>query len=71
MKEDVRPRPTAGTERMFSDVDSPAGYLDWWFVQLSIPNLLLIVGMVVVFLLALVAPFPHPTDEIGPESPSD
>jgi hypothetical protein len=35
-------------------------------VQFSIPNLLLIVGMVVVFLLALVAPFPHPTDEIGP-----
>jgi hypothetical protein len=47
------------------DVDSPAGYLNWWFIQISIPNLLLIVGMVVIFILALVAPFPHPTDEVG------
>src|SRR6202165_6340952 len=53
------------------DVDSPAGYLNWWFIQISIPNLLLIVGMVVVFILALVAPFPHATEEIGQESRSD
>jgi len=52
-------------------VDSPAGYLNWWFVQISIPNLLLIVGMVVVFAIALVAPFPHPADEIGPERPGE
>jgi hypothetical protein len=52
-------------------VDSPAGYLDWWFIQVSIPNLLLIIGMVVVFLIAVVAPFPHPADEIAAESLSD
>jgi hypothetical protein len=52
-------------------VDSPAGYLNWWFIQISIPNLLLIVGMVVVFLLAVVVPFPHPADETGPERPGD
>jgi hypothetical protein len=53
------------------DVDSPAGYFSWWFIQISIPNLLLIVGMVVVFILALVTPFPHPTDEIGHGSRGD
>lgn len=52
-------------------MDSPAGYLNWWFIQISIPNLLVIVGMVVVFILALVAPFPHATDEIGQESRGD
>ena len=52
-------------------MDSPAGYFNWWFIQISIPNLVLIVGMVVAFLLAVVAPFPHPIDEIGPESLRD
>jgi len=52
-------------------VDNPAGYLDWWFIQISIPNLLLIFGMIVVFLLAMVVPFPHPRAEIGPESPHE
>jgi len=52
-------------------VDSPASYLEWGFVQISIPNLSVVVGMVVVFLLALVAAFPHRGGEIGPESQGD
>ena len=56
---------------MSSTLDSPARYLEWWFIQISIPNLLLIIGMVVVFVLAVVAPFPHPSDEIGPVNPGD
>lgn len=52
-------------------MDAPAGYFDWWFIQISIPNLLVIVGMVVVFLLAVVARFPHPPDEVAQEIPGE
>jgi hypothetical protein len=39
-------------------LDTPATYLNWNFVLISVPNLLLIIGMVVVFVIALIAPFP-------------
>ena len=34
-------------------------YLHWWVVSISLTNLLIIVAMVVVFVLALLLPFPH------------
>jgi hypothetical protein len=41
-------------------------YVHWGVVSISVTNLLVIVGMVVVFVLALVIPFPRdhgsPTD---------
>jgi len=40
-------------------MDSPTTYLHWGFIVISIPNLLVIVGMIVLFAIALVAPFPH------------
>lgn len=40
-------------------MDNPASYLNWGFLQISIPNLVLIGIMVVLFVAALVAPFPH------------
>ncbi len=40
-------------------MDAPAQYLSWNFILISVPNILMIAGMVVVFLLALLAPFPH------------
>jgi hypothetical protein len=40
-------------------MDSPTDYLQWGFILISLPNLLVIVGMVVLFAIALVAPFPH------------
>jgi hypothetical protein len=40
-------------------MDSPATYLHWGFILISIPNLLVIGVMIVLFALALVAPFPH------------
>ena len=40
-------------------MDSPATYLHWGFILISMPNLLVIAGMIVLFGLALVAPFPH------------
>jgi hypothetical protein len=35
-----------------------AGYLSWHFIQLSWPNVIVVVLMLVVFAIAIVAPFP-------------
>jgi hypothetical protein len=40
-------------------MDSPATYLHWGFILISWPNLLVIAGMIVLFALALILPFPH------------
>ena len=40
-------------------VNTPAAYLHWGFIVISLPNLILIAGMVVVFVAALVLPFPR------------
>ena len=40
-------------------MDSPASYFHWGFILISLPNLLVIAGMIVLFAIALVAPFPH------------
>lgn len=37
-------------------MDTPAGYLHWGFILISIPNLLLIGLMIVLFALALIVP---------------
>lgn len=38
-------------------MDSPAGYLQFWILLISYPNLLVIGGMVLLFAIALLAPF--------------
>jgi hypothetical protein len=40
-------------------MDSPAPYFHWGFILISMPNLLVIAAMIVLFAIALVAPFPH------------
>jgi hypothetical protein len=40
-------------------MDSPTNYFHWGFILISLPNLLVIAGMIVLFAVALVAPFPH------------
>jgi hypothetical protein len=40
-------------------MDTPTTYVHWGFILISIPNLLVIAGMIVLFAIALVAPFPH------------
>ena len=40
-------------------MDSPTTYFHWGFILISLPNLLVIAGMVVLFAIALVVPFPH------------
>jgi hypothetical protein len=50
-------------------MDTPATYVQLGFLVISIPNLIVIVGMVVLFVAALVAPFPghHDIDDRGEE----
>lgn len=52
----VAPTRQGGT---WTAMDSPATYIHWGFILISLPNLLVIAGMVVLFAIALVAPFPH------------
>lgn len=40
-------------------MDTPAQYFHWGFILISIPNLIVIGGMIVLFAIALIAPFPH------------
>jgi hypothetical protein len=40
-------------------MDSPATYLHWGFILISWPNLLVIAGMIALFAVALIVPFPH------------
>jgi hypothetical protein len=40
-------------------MDTPASYLHVGFILISWPNLLVIAGMIVLFAIALLAPFPH------------
>ena len=39
-------------------MDAPAPSIQWGFILISLPNLVLIVVMILVFILALLAPFP-------------
>lgn len=52
-------------------MDAPATYFSWNFILISIPNLLMIVGMVVLFAAALLAPFPHGDDGEGERDQPD
>lgn len=52
-------------------MDTPATYLNWNFVLISIPNLLMIVGMIAVFVVALLAPFPGHGESADPEDRRD
>jgi hypothetical protein len=44
-------------------------YLDWGVISISVTNAAIIVAMVVVFVLALVVPFPHDRGDDGPQEP--
>jgi hypothetical protein len=52
-------------------LDTPATYLSWNFILISVPNLLMIAGMIVVFVIALLAPFPSHADVMEPEDRPD
>jgi hypothetical protein len=52
-------------------LDAPATYLNWNFILISIPNLLMIGGMVAVFIVALLAPFPRHAEVVEQEDDRD
>jgi hypothetical protein len=43
-------------------MDAPAHYFQWQFIQISVPNLIVIGLMIAVFALALLFPFPGHRD---------
>ena len=44
-------------------LDSPAHYLHWGPILVSVPNLIVILTMILIFVLALVIPFPKDKDD--------
>jgi hypothetical protein len=40
-------------------VNAPTPYFHWGFILISLPNLVLIAVMLLLFVLALLVPFPH------------
>lgn len=46
-------------------MDTPAPYLHWHFILISLPNLVLIIVMLALFALALLAPLPGHGDPQG------
>ena len=46
-------------------MDSPAAYFHWSFILISVPNLLVVAGMIVLFVLALFVPLPGHTPDTG------
>ena len=51
------------TGAAMGDLNEPATYLKWGFVQVSPGNLAVIIVMLLLFLLALVLPFPKGKDK--------
>ena len=41
------------------NLDHPGTYVHWGWIQISLANLIVIALMALVFVLALVIPFPH------------
>ena len=50
-------------------MDTPATYVHWMFIDISVPNLLLILLMLAVFAMALLLPFPRHKDAPLPVDP--
>ncbi len=54
----VAPATATGAFSEEERMDTPASYLHWYFILISLPNLVLIIVMLALFGLALIAPFP-------------
>ncbi len=52
-------------------MDTPATYVHWLFIDISVPNLLLIGLMLVVFAMAVLLPFPRHSATTLPPEPMD
>lgn len=45
-------------------LDNPATYLHWGWVGISVPNLIVVLLTIAIFVLALLLPFPHEDGEL-------
>jgi len=45
-----------------ADMSDPATYVGWGWLSISTPNLIVILVMIVLFVLAIVLPFPNGRD---------
>ncbi len=52
-------------------LSKPAYFLHWGVIQISLANFLVIVAMIVVFVLALVLPFPHGRQDVEEQRTDD
>jgi hypothetical protein len=52
-------------------LDAPATYLNWNFILISIPNVIMIAGMIAVFIVALIAPFPSHAEAVLADDDND
>jgi hypothetical protein len=52
-------------------LDAPATYLNWNFILISIPNVIMIAGMITVFIVALIAPFPSHAEAVLADDDND
>lgn len=50
------------------NLDHPAHVVEWHFIQLSVANLIVIALMLVVFIVAIVLPFPGAARRRGEDS---
>jgi hypothetical protein len=58
MDEHLRGRSVPAMAAIFN-LNHNAGYVHWHFFQMSWPNLIVIIAMLVVFVLAIAIPFPR------------
>ncbi len=47
------------------NLDTPAHYIHWHFFKMSVPNLIVILLMIAVFIAAMLLPFPGRRDAGG------
>ncbi len=50
-------------ELVQASLDSPARYVDWGWLSISVPNLIVILLMILIFVLAILLPFPKDRDK--------
>jgi hypothetical protein len=48
---------------LLAGVNDPARYLDWGWLSISVPNLIVILLMIALFGLAILLPFPKDRDK--------
>jgi hypothetical protein len=53
---------TSSTGLLAVNLNSPGYYIHWGFIQISLANFIVILLMIVVFVVALFAPFPRGRD---------